>query len=150
MRGGRQLDEVLVAGLVFGQKDQVMINVAAPRGGLLVEPAAGRDIDLAADDWLDALLARLPVEIHRPVEHPVVRDGQRGELQLTRPLHQTVQAARPIEQRILGVQVQMNKVGVRHEYKLPPAVRAEQERDQRCGYASALGAMTRAGLPTAR
>ncbi len=105
MRGGRKLDEVLVADLVFGQKDQVMINVAAPGGGLLIEPAAGCDIDLAADDGLDAPLARLPVEVHGPIEHPVVGDGQRAELQLMRPFHQTVQTARPIEQGILGVQM---------------------------------------------
>jgi hypothetical protein len=31
-----------------------------------------------------------------------------------RPVHQFVQTARTIEQRILGVQVQMDKIGVRH------------------------------------
>ena len=30
------------------------------------------------------------------------------------PVHQPVQAAGPIEQGVLGVQVQVNKVGVRH------------------------------------
>jgi len=39
-----------------------------------------------------------------------------------RPLHEFVQTARAIEQGILGVQVQMDKISVRHggQFTVPP------------------------------
>jgi hypothetical protein len=42
------------------------------------------------------------------------------EIQFMRLFHQPIQAACPIEQRILGVQMQVNKVGVRHNSNLTP------------------------------
>ncbi len=60
MGGGRELDEILVAGLILGQEEQVVINVPRSRSSLLLEAAAGRNIDLAADDRLDASLAAPP------------------------------------------------------------------------------------------
>ena len=118
MRRRGELDQVLVAGFILGQQHEVVIDVPSARAGLLLEPAPGRDIDLAADDRLDALLARRLVKINRPVKHAVVGDRQRGELQLVRLVHQPVQTAGAIEQRILGVQMQMNKFGVRHSSTL--------------------------------
>ena len=56
----------------------------------------------------------------------MVGDGQRGEFQFMRLVHQPVQPAGAIEQRILGVQMQMNKVRVRHGTKLLHLVGAEQ------------------------
>ena len=44
----------------------------------------------------------------------VVGDGERGEFQFMRLVHQPVQTAGAIEQGILGVQMQMDKIGVRH------------------------------------
>ena len=44
----------------------------------------------------------------------VAGDGGRGEFQFLRLVHQPVQTAGAIEQRILGVQMQMDKIGVRH------------------------------------
>jgi hypothetical protein len=58
MRGGGELDEVFVAGLVLRQQAEMMINVAPAAAGFLFQPAARRDINLAADDGLDALFAR--------------------------------------------------------------------------------------------
>ena len=115
VRRGGELDQVLVAGFVLGQQHEVVIHVPPAGAGLLLEPAAGRDIDLAADDRLDAFLARRLVEINRPVKHAVIGDRQRRELQLMRLVHQPVQPASPIEQRILGVQMKMDKFRVRHE-----------------------------------
>ena len=83
--------------------------------------------------WLACL-----VEINRPVKHPVVGHRQRGELQLVRLLHQPVQPASPIEQRILGVQMKMDKFRVRHGSSLRRDNRAGQaatEAAARCGAA---------------
>jgi len=48
----------------------------------------------------------------------VVGDGQRGELQFMGLVHQPVQPAGAIEQRILGMEMKMNKVRVRHGHSL--------------------------------
>ncbi len=39
---------------------------------------------------------------------------QRGEFQFMGLVHQPVEAARPVEQRILGVQMKMDKIRMRH------------------------------------
>ncbi len=114
MRGGGKLDEVFVAGLVLGQQAEMMINVASAAAGFLFQPAARRDINLAADNGLDALFARRLVKINDAVHRAMVGDGERGEFQFLRLVHQPVQTAGAIEQRILGVQMQMDKIGVRH------------------------------------
>ena len=120
MRRRRELDEVFVAGLVLCEQSEMMINVAPAAGaaGFLFQPAARCDINFTADDGLDALFARGLVKINRAVKHAVVGDGQRGKFQFVRLFHQFVQTACAIEQGILGVQVQMNKVRVRHEINL--------------------------------
>jgi hypothetical protein len=46
-----------------------------------------------------------------------------------RLVHQPVQPAGAIEQRILGVQMQMDKIGVRHADKLPLATASAQGGD---------------------
>ncbi len=120
MRGGGELDEIFVAGVVLCQQAEMMINVASAAGaaGFLFQPAAGRDINLAADDGLDAFFARGLVKINRAVHRAVIGDGERGELQFMRFFHQPVQPAGAIEQRILGVQMKMNKVRMRHGNRL--------------------------------
>ena len=102
---GGELDQVLVADFIFGQQDEVVISVPPARAGLLLEPAPRRDIDFAADDRLDAFLARRLVKWNRPVQHAVIGDRQCRECQFVGFVHQPVQPASPIEQRILGVQV---------------------------------------------
>ena len=54
-----------------------------------------------------------------------------GKSQLARFVHQAVQAAGAIEQGILGVQMQMNELGVSHIFStnLPFAIRRQQARD---------------------
>jgi hypothetical protein len=48
------------------------------------------------------------------MHHAMVGDGERGKFQFMRLVHQPVQTAGAIEQGILGVQMQMDKIGVRH------------------------------------
>ena len=120
VRLGGELDQVLVAGFVPGQQDEVMIRVPAAVDAFLLKPAAGGHINLAADDRLDAAPAGGLVEVNRAVERAVVGDRQGRKLERMRPLHEPVQPAGSIEQRILGVQVKVNKFRVRHSPTLPP------------------------------
>jgi hypothetical protein len=50
----------------------------------------------------------------------VIGDGEGGKLEFEGLLHQLVQTTGAIEQGILGVQVQMNKISVRHGGNLAP------------------------------
>jgi len=44
----------------------------------------------------------------------VVGERQRGEFQRLRLLHEAVETARPVEQRVLGMQMEMDKIRMRH------------------------------------
>src|SRR5947207_3824315 len=114
MRRRGKLDKIPVTGLVFGQQHEMMVNVPAAAGGLLVETAAGSDIDFAADNRFDALVTGGLIEINRAVKHAVVGNRERGEFEFMGLFHQPVETTGPIEQRIFGVQMEMDKIRVRH------------------------------------
>jgi hypothetical protein len=59
----------------------------------------------------------------------MVGKRERGEFHFMGFLHEPVQTARAIEQRVLGVQVQMDKVGVRHRPTLPLRRKGQQGTD---------------------
>jgi hypothetical protein len=106
-----QLDEVLEADLVLGQQHQVVGGLA--RRAALVAAVARGHVDLAAQDRVDAALARRVVEHHRREHVAVFGDGQRRHAHLLRLVEQLVDAACAVEQRELGVQVQMDELGHR-------------------------------------
>ena len=81
------------------------------RVALLLLRRVVADVDLAADDRLDALLARVLVELHGARERPVVGEPDGGHLELRRARGESRNAAGPIENRELGVDVQVDEVG---------------------------------------
>ena len=111
VRRGDEADEVVVAHVVLREQHQMVVDVAHAGARLLFQPAAGGDVDLAADDGLDARLLSRVVELDGAEHVPVVGHRERRELEGGGLGHQAVQAARRVEQRILGVQVQMDEVG---------------------------------------
>ena len=107
--GRHQLDQVVVALAGLGEQHQVIRGLA--RRAALGAPIARGDVDLTAEDRIDPALARLIVE-HDRREHVAVLGDRRGRhLQLHRRVEQLLDAARAVEQRVLGVQVQVNEVG---------------------------------------
>src|ERR1035437_3097403 len=102
VRGGGELDEIFVAGLVLRQQAEMMINIARAAARFFFQPRTGRDIDFAADDGLDAFRPRRLIKINCAIHRAVVGDGERGKFQFVRLVHQPVQTARAIEQGILG------------------------------------------------
>ena len=115
MRRRDELREVLVAFLILCEQHEMVVDVtAAATGRLLLQPRSGRDIHLAADDGLDALLLRRLVEIHRGVKHAVVSHRHGVELEVVRLVHQLVETTGGVEQAVLGMQMEMDKVRVRH------------------------------------
>ena len=84
------------------------------RVALLLRLAVVGDVDLAADDRLDALLAGLAVELDRAGERAVVGERDGRHLELGRARCERRDAARPVEDRVLGVDVQVDEVGLGH------------------------------------
>jgi hypothetical protein len=105
--GRGELDQVAVAGVVLGQQREV--GVALPLG----PPVLG-DVELATQDRLDALLASLLVELDRAGERPVIGERDRRHLELGGPLRERRDPTRPVEDRVLRVDVQMDEAGLAH------------------------------------
>ena len=105
VRGGDQLDEVAIAFLVFAEQHQVVVavGIAARLVALL------RNVHLAADHRMDALRLGGVVELHRAEEIAVIGHGHRGHLLLDHDLHQLVDIAGAVEQRIVGMAMQMDE-----------------------------------------
>ena len=112
---GDQLDEVLVARHVFGQKRDVASALIAAVLIRLLEPAPRSDVHLAADDRLHTLLHREGVEVDRAEEVPVISDGQGRHPVFLGFGDQRLQCARPVQQAILAVDVQVDKIGMVHD-----------------------------------
>ena len=76
----------------------------------LVAAIARRDVDLAAEDRVDAALPRRIVKDDGREHVAVLGDGQGRHLELLRLIEQLVDAARTIQQRELCVKVQMDEL----------------------------------------
>ena len=106
MRLGRQLNEVPVTDLVFGQQHQVIIFRLRPRA--LIQRSIG-NIDLAPDDRLDSGLLRLVVELDRAKHRAVIGQCQSRHALLACGLEQVVDPRKAVEQRVGGVAVEMHE-----------------------------------------
>ena len=98
-----QLDQVAVAGLVGGEQREV-VALHPPRRavGVIVD-----DVDLAAEDRLDVVLTARLEELDRAVHHTVVGEAERRLPELGGARGELLDLARPVEQRVLGVDVEV-------------------------------------------
>ena len=71
------------------------------------------DVHLAALDRLDPVLAAGLVELHRAVHDAVIGQRQRRLTERRRALGQALDPGRPVQQRVLGVDVKVG-AGVAH------------------------------------
>ncbi len=101
--GGRELHEVAVAGR--RRRDQRQVEAFEPAGG----PARVvlDDVRLAPEDRLDVVLAAGGEKLHGAVHHAVIGQRQRRLSERRGPLGQLLDLARPVEQRVLGVDVEV-------------------------------------------
>ena len=99
---GAQLDQVRVPLVGLGEEREVRV-------ALRQRTAIVRDVHLAAEDRLDARLSSLAVELDRPRQGAVVGEGDRGHLQPRRLLDERGDPARTVEDRVLGVDVEMDE-----------------------------------------
>src|SRR5262249_14575823 len=82
--------------------------------GAAVLPASRRDVELAAEDRLDAGLLRGVVEIDRAEEVAVIRERDGRELQLLGLVDQLLELGGAIEQAVLRMHVQVDAFAVLH------------------------------------
>ncbi len=105
--GRDELDKVVVPLRGLGEQHQVIGRLT--RRSALRAPIARRDVDLAPENRIDPALPRVIVKHHRREHVPVLGDGHRGHLQLDGLVEQFLDPAGPIEQRKLGVQVEVDE-----------------------------------------
>ena len=117
---GGQLDDVLVAGRALGQQGQVVVELLAPLAfaaavvhatppGRALEPALRRHVGLDAQHRDDAGLAGRLVEGKDAVHVPVVGDPDGGLAVGHRGGDDIVDPGRPVEHRVLGVDMEMGE-----------------------------------------
>src|SRR5262249_31406975 len=75
----------------------------------LLPPAVVADVHLAADQGLDAAPATVSVELDRSGERAVVGEPDGRHLEFGRAADELRDAARPVQDRVLGVDVQMDE-----------------------------------------
>ncbi len=101
--GRGQLDQVAVAGRIGRQQGQMeAVHPARAAARVVVD-----QVDLTADDRLDVVLETGGVELHGAVHHAVIGQRQGGLPERRRPLRESFDLAGPVEQRVLGVDVEM-------------------------------------------
>ena len=108
-----ELDEIVIPLEVLGEQDQMILRLA--RVAALRVPASRRHVDLAAENRIQSARSRVIVKDHRREQVPVLGHGDGRHLQLDGLIQQLVDAARAVQQRELGVQVQMNEI--RHWFR---------------------------------
>ena len=123
--GGNELDEIVIALEILAEKDEVIaaacagFEIVAIFGGgagffAAVVAAALGDVDFATDDGLDVALAGFIEEIGGGEEVAVVGDGHGGHF-LARGLVEKLGGfAGSVQEAEIGVDVQMNKLGIAH------------------------------------
>ena len=112
VRLGNELDQVAIADVVPDQDGEVVRALVAAilRATLLARP--GRDVELAADDGLDAGFRRRLVEVDRAEEIAVVGERDGRELEVLGLLDEFLELRGAVEEAVLGMDVQMDEVAV--------------------------------------
>ncbi len=101
--GGGELHEVAIADVAGGQQREVVaLDAARTPRGVVVD-----HVDLAAEDRLDVVLRARLVELHHAVHDAVVGEPERRLIELGGTLCEVLDPACAVEQRVLGVDVQM-------------------------------------------
>ena len=107
---GNEVAQIFVARFVFAQQDKV--RVLRVNAVLLVKARSRRNIDLAADDRLYAGSAAGLVKRDGAVHDAVVGDSKRGLTELLCAVNERLDAAVAVEQRIFGMNMQVNKAHI--------------------------------------
>jgi len=109
--GGGEADEVPPAGVVPGEHGDVVGGHAASGVAAAFRAGTGGHVHLAAHDGPDPGLLRRPVEGEGPEQVAVVRQGDGAHVPVGGGPDQTVHAGRPVEEREVAVDVEVDEFG---------------------------------------
>ncbi len=101
-------DQVAVALLVFSKHEQGVIVVALRIGAVVLLLA---DVELAAENGLDALLLRGLKEMHGSIDVAVVGDGDRGLADVLHALDELVHIAGAVEEGKVSMEMEVGELG---------------------------------------
>ena len=109
-----ELDEVPVARAVAREDGEVVgaLVAAVLRPALSAAPRG--DVELAAENRLDARLLRRLVEVDRAEEVPVVGERERGKVQVLRLLDEPLELGGAVEETVLRMDVEVDEVAMLH------------------------------------
>ncbi len=100
-----------IAPALIGFREQHEVESAGAGGaGRPLEAITGRDVRFDSQDRLDAGSAGRAVELDGAEEVAVIGDGHRVHAQLGHPIDQAADAVAAVEERVLGVQVQVDEL----------------------------------------
>ena len=128
---GCDLYEIAIALFVLGQHQQMVIGVAFGRRADDVVIVFLADIEFAADDGLDAVLVGRVYEMHCTENISVVGHGDGGHAKFSDTLAKLIDIAGAIEQRVIGMQVQVNELGSGVQFHFRWRHSNGKERDER-------------------
>ena len=103
-----QLDQIMIALLVLGQEDQVVTAARQFRGLVRMIVA---DVNLAAENGLDAEILAGRVEIGRAEHVAVVGDGAGGHAVILGAGAEILDADGAVQQAVFGMAMQMDEIG---------------------------------------
>src|ERR1019366_3015545 len=124
-----ELCEVAVTSIARGEEREVVALDPRARGARRV---VVDEVDLTADDRLDVVRLAGLVHLHRAVHDAVVRQPQGRLAELRGTLRERLDLARAVEQRVLGVHVEMGAGGIAHVDCMLGIRAAEPQRPRRC------------------
>ena len=110
--GGDELNEIAVALVVLAKQHQ-MVRALGLRAAIFV--IVRRHIHFAADDRLHSVRGGLVIEIRGREKVPMIGHGDRGHPAAGRFLGEFPDFAGPVQQGVIGVQMQMYEVRYRHK-----------------------------------
>jgi hypothetical protein len=116
MRVGYEFEEILVTSEVTCQQAEVKEGLAVVRSAVLFEARGLHEVEFASDEGFHAGAFGGVVEGNGSEEIAMIRQREGGHVEVDRALHEPVYPAGPVEQTIVGMDVEMNEifVGRRH------------------------------------
>ena len=119
-RPAGELDEVLIARVVLGQRNQVVIELLAALGaaaGIIDAASSARPlvaavislVELAANYWLDVMILACPIEVEHAIHIPMIGDAKAWHPICCCLSHEFIKAGCAVQHGVLGVHVQMCK-----------------------------------------
>ena len=103
---GDDLHQVAVSQVVFGEQDQMAV-LSVPAAFVL--HSRGGNIDLAADDRMDAYAFCVFVKFHDAVHGAVVGNGSTGHAQFLHPVKVVPDAVGAVEQAVCRMCMEVHK-----------------------------------------